>query len=67
MAYTPINTNDQHRTENFHYDPQFTQALKELRKIRKELRRMRKSQVESCDDLFPSLAPERRTRKRGVW
>ena len=41
--------------------------LEELRKLRKELRRIRKLREESYDDPFPTLAPARRTRKRGVW
>lgn len=66
MAYNP-NANTQQRAENFHYGPQDTRMLEELRKIRKELHRIRKHREESYDDPFPTLAPTRRTRKRGVW
>ena len=66
MAYNP-NTNAQQRVENFHYGPQDTRMLEELRKIRKELHRIRKLREECYDDPFAALALARRTRKKGVW
>lgn len=63
-AYTPIGNSQQ---ANSPYDPQFSQTLEELRKIRKELHRIRKLREECYDDPFAALAPARRTRKKGVW